>query len=329
MFSPRLRARFERQKEEEIRLTREQRAELANLLPPERVFVDEPMSGHSAVKVGGSAEALVTVNDIAELKRVLEWIGDKNVDYAFWGRGSKTLVRDAGARGLIIRPAGEFDFICLSEDTPDAVLVSAGSATEIDGLVRWCSNRAIAGAWHLLTAGGTLAGCLVTGAAGEDCSAAGMVEEVTIVGRDGKELTLRGSSLHFEGCGLKVPRTSCLVRAILRLKRGEKDDIAKRVGDALKKREEIISSGVGFIAKVFRNFERTTAADLIDDAGLKGVRIGGARVSNADANAIVNEGNATARDIAVLMNLIKDRVKQQTGILLEPAVSIIGRKEGA
>jgi len=308
-------------------LTREHREEIAGLLPSGKVFFNELMSGHTTFGAGGPADVMAVPDDLDELKRLVEWADGRAVDYTFLGNGSKTLVRDEGLKGLVICQGGGFDFIEINGETADVVLVSSGAATKVENLVRRCMEQGLSGVESLVIAGGTVGGCILTYAGDGDVSITDIVEEVTIINRDRRVLTIRGNSLRFEGRKLRVPRTSAIIRAVLRLKRQKGGDTVSNIDDILRQKENIISGCSGYIAGVFNDFERTTAADLVEDAGLKNVRIGGARVSSADANLIVNEGKATVRDVVVLMNLIRDRVKQQTGILLEPAISIVGRRE--
>jgi len=322
-----LRARFEKQAEEEVRLTREQREELSKMLPPERVCFDECMSRHSFVGMGGPAEAFSIAADVVELRELIAWAGERKVDYCFVGCGGKTIVRDGGIRGLTIRLGEGFRFINVESESDGTVFVSVGSSTTVPEFINWCADNCFAGLEELVSSCGSIGGCLSMNVKVGERSIGDFVEEITIINREGKELSLRGKSLRFDEDSLKIPRTAVIARAVFRLGRGDRSEIMAKLEGFNESLSKKISQGIGFISGVFKSEGKTSADILIDDARLNGIRVGGARVSMIDSNAIVNEGKATARNVTVLMSLIRDRVKQQTGIVLEPRISIIGKKE--
>lgn len=321
---PRIRARFERQEEEAIRLTREQREELAGLFPQGTVRFDEPMSRHCTMRVGGPAEALATVEDVDQLKRLLEWASERRVDYLFWGGGSNTLVRDGGIRGLVVKLGGNFDFIKIDHRSGGEAFLSAGAATPTARLIGWCAENGVSGLEPLAGVCGTVGGNLITNAGTEEGRIADAVDEITVVDRDRRELTFKRPGLRFEYRKLKLPRTFAIIRALFRLEDDDGAAISGRVDEILRRRAGAQPEGVASLGCVFKNPGKTAAGFLIEEAGLKGVRVGGARVSTVHANFIVNEGGATARDVIVLMNLVRDRVREQTGFTLEPEINVVG-----
>ncbi|MBN1282975.1 MAG: FAD-binding protein [Proteobacteria bacterium] len=295
-------------------MSRQQRDALAALLPEGSVLFDEAMSRHSAAGVGGPAEAMVRADGIAGLKAVLAWAIDNGVEYRSWGRGSSTVVRDGGISGIVIGLGGEFEGAEIREQRRDEALVSAGSACAARALCEMCAARGLAVPDRISGSCGTAGGALFSGRGDDAPGFVDSVEEVTIVTKEGRELTLRGGALRFETGALKVPRTSVVVRAIFRLKAAGEQAVIRPAPKDMR------------ISHVFSSGCKTCASALIDEAGLRGVRVGGARVAIDDPNAIVNEGNATARDILVLMSLIRDRVREFTGVTLEHAIEITGER---
>ena len=321
-----MRARFEREEEEAQQMTREQREELQALLPEGRIVFDEPMSRHSTMGVGGPAEAYVMVADEGELTRIIEWADEQGIEYCFWGAGSNVLVRDKGLRGLVIGLGDGFDYIEMDREDVDRVYVSVGAAVSTTHLVRWCVGRGLSGVEPLAGIPGTVGGNILTNAGTAQGNISDAVEELTIVNRERRVLTIRKAALRFEYRQLKLPRTAAVIRCLLRLGRDDPKAVAGRVQEIQKGRWESQPQGVRSLGCVFRNPGKTSAGMLIEDAGLKDVRIGGARVSSVHANFIVNEGGATSKDVIVLMSLIRDRVKQQSGISLEPEIKIVGKR---
>lgn len=321
-LNPRLRARLEREREQERRLTREQKEGLAVLLPEGRVRMDEPTSHHSVIRAGGPVEALVVVEDMAELKIVLEWCETHAVEHRFWGEGAFTLVRDGGLAGIIIKLGDGFREIRSERSVEGEAFISAGAAARPRELVSFCEREGCAGAERLTAAQGTLAGLICTASLPGDLSLEGLVEEITIVTREMKELTLRGSSLRFEEGRLRIPRTAAVTRMLLKFKKADAGEVTRVVEEGMEVARD--PDDQPHYSVVFKSDCKTPAADLIYDAGLSGVRVGGARVSTERTSSIVNEGEARARDIAVLLSLVKDRVKQGTGVVLTSAVEVVG-----
>lgn len=326
MFSPRLRARFEREREENAHLTKEFKEELKAKYSAGKVFVDEPMSTKSALGVGGNADVFAVADNIDELKFLLGWVMERNSEYHFMGAATKTVVRDGGIPGLVISLGSDFCSIKVESESSGDVFVSVGGAVKVRDLVSWCVESGISGAEWMLTLRGTVGGCIMTGKSEGEGSVLNMLEELTIVNKEQKELTLKEKGLRLEDGKLKVPRTACIVKALMKLKKDDVANVAKKVDDIVKNIPTEFSDANKFISGVFMGTPKMSAESLIEDAGLKGIRIGGARISKFNANTIVNEGNATATNVGVLMDLVRDRVRQDTGMPLETRVHVVGEK---
>jgi len=307
-------------------MTSEQREALKALLPEGQVLFDEPMSRHSPIGVGGPAEAYVEVADEQELKCIMEWADERGTDYRFWGAGSNTLVRDKGLGGLVIHLGKGFDHVVVEREDADCVYVSVGAAVSTPRLVRWCTDNGLSGVEPLAGIPGTVGGNILTNAGTSTGRISDVVEEMTMVNRERRVLTFRKAALRFEYRQLRLPRTAAVIRVLLRLKRDDPHAVSGRVQEVMKGRQDSQPQGVKSLGCVFRNPGKTSAGMLIEDAGLKGVRVGGARISTVHANFIVNENSATSKDILVLMNLVRDRVKEQAGISLEPEIVVVGNK---
>ncbi len=298
-------------------MSRDQRAELAALFPEGRVRFDEPMSSYSAIAAGGPAEAFVTVEDVGELKRAVGWAVERGVDFRFWGKGSAIIVRDRGVRGMILALGAGFDRAWIERASGEEVFVACHAATAAQDVWRFCAGENLAGLDRLASERGTVGGFLSASSVSEGDEPFPALEEMTILTKDGKELTLRRSALRLEEGRIKIPRTSAIIRALFRL---------SRAGAVTEVKAAAAAEDMPQLQGVFASPCRSAASELIDDSGLAGVRVGGARVSTGNSNTIVNHGNATVRDIAVLMNLIRDRVREQTGITLVPMIEVIGER---
>lgn len=322
-FSPRLKARFEKMNEEEARLTREQKDALVALLPEGQVSLDADFGKKTSFGAGGMADAIATVNGIEELKKVLTFAVERNCEYTFFGTGTKTLVRDGGFGGIVIALGEGFSELT-AEESGEEVVVTAASKVLVRDLLSLCSEKGYSGAEWLASFGGTIGGSLVSGVSKISNSLGEIVEEITVAMKDGRELTLKGKGLKSDESKLRVPRTAATTKVVLKLKKSTVEDVAANIANEMK--NVSTDDCAGAIRNVFENIGKVRAVECVEDAGLNGVRVGGARVSRTDANCIVNEGNAKAKDISVLMEMIKDRVKQSQGVQLEPAINIIGER---
>lgn len=307
-------------------MTREQRDELVRLLPDGRVRFAEPMARHSAMGVGGAAEAFVIVEGIEEIRRVVSWATERGIDYRFWGGGSRVLVRDGGLRGLVVKLGRSWEGTEALPPRGDGSFLCAGAAATLSALVACCAERGLLGLEGLACRAGTVGGGLIANTEMEGGRIDSAVEEITVVDRDGRELTMRRAALRFEQSGLKLPRTMAILCALFRVAPASSEEVQAKVAAIRARREEAEPVGVRSLAGVFQDPSGRPAAAFIEEAGLKGVRVGSARISATHANFIVNEGRSTARDVAVLMNLVRERVKEQTGVALEPAIDVIGEE---
>jgi UDP-N-acetylmuramate dehydrogenase len=323
-LNPRLRARLERESEQERRLTREQKDEMAALLPEGAVLFDEPTALHSVVRAGGPVEAFVTARDVDDLKRVLEWADTHSVEYRFWGVGAFTLVRDGGLSGIIIKLGNSFREIAVEGTGGDDVFVSVGAAAKTRELLNFARAEGLAGAERLTGAQGTVAGLLCAASIPRDFVLEGMIEELTMVTRDMRELTLRGSGLRFEDGRLRIPRTAAVTKLLLKFRKSTTEEVSRALEEGFKSAQP--SDEQPHYSFAFESPCKTKAADLIDDAGLLGVRVGGARISTVKGDSIVNESEAKARDVAILISLVRDHVKQDMGVVLTATIDVVGER---
>jgi len=309
-----LRARFEKQDEENYHLSLEYKGELENIIIGGKVMFDEMASLHSTIKIGGIVDAFVKISSTDELKKILVWATERKIDYHFVGSMGKTIVKHAGMYGILATLGDEFSFIDIESEDDETIKIHVGASTMVEELVNWLKNRGIGGADWLLNFGGTAGGCAIANVSHEGKSFEDFLNEITIVTKESKELTVRKKSLRFSGGKLKVPSTSCITRLLLSIKKNGGNKGLLSNGDFEK----------NVLKRVFLNSDNLKAEDLIADAALMGVRVGGARVASNCLNSIVNEGNASSRDFSILINLIRDKVKQYSGISLECAVTFLG-----
>jgi UDP-N-acetylmuramate dehydrogenase len=287
------------------------------------VELDAKLGTKTSFGSGGDCDAFAVVNGVEELKKILLFASENNCEYAFFGCGTKTIVRDGGFGGIVIALGEGFSDI-KAEETGDDVFVSAGAKVQIRDFISVCSEKGYSGAEWLSSFGGTVGGCVVSQVSKISNSMSGIIEEITVAMKDGREVTLKGKGLRGDETKMRVPRTAATTKVVFKLNKKSPDEVRAEVEKEMK--DVSTDECFGFIRNVFENAGKVLAVECIEDAGFNGVRVGGARISRNNANCIVNEGKARVNDVLVLMEMIKDRVKQGQGVQLEPGITFIGEK---
>ena len=291
---------------------------------------DEPLANYSTMRIGGPADALVAPRDPGMLKSVMRWASENEINYMFLGGGSDTLIRDGGIRGVVIHLKDGFKN-CEVLQQGDESFVKAGAGVPTGFLVNFAKENGLKGVEGLAGIPGTVGGNVMTNAGTSLGWISESVEEITVVDKHLRELTIKKKALEFSYRHLRLPRSTAVISATLRLARDDQSSIDQRISELLNKRKTTQPYGQPTLGCMFKNPEKggkksASAGALIDEAGLKGVRVGKARVSDIHANFIINEGGATSKDVEVLMGLVKEHVKEKFGTILEPEIHIVGEK---
>ncbi len=293
--------------------------EKLSALLPGKVHFDIPMKDYTSFKVGGVADCLVFPQDLEELTRLLNLIGDRNLPYLVIGRGTNLLVRDGGVRGLLISLSRGFREMEAKDGE-----IRVGAGTPLSRLLKLAQTQELTGLEDLAGIPGTVGGALTMNAGAGSTQLGELVDSLRWIGANGEAVPVKKESLNFSYRDLELPQGTIILGATLRLNKGNREEIRSRTVKNLltkKKAQPLDQPSAGCI---FRNPPDQFAGKLIEEAGLKGVRVRGARISDLHANFIVNTGEARAKDILVLMDLIKEKVSQKTGISLIPEIKVIG-----
>lgn len=286
-----------------------------------RVLFNVAMSEYTSFKIGGPADVMAFPQDEADLVDLIAFAAAKDFPYYILGAGTNLLVRDGGIRGIVINMADGFKDVVWEE----GARVSAGSGVRLASLVSKCADRGLSGLEFACGIPGTLGGAVMMNAGAYGYDIGGVIESVEIIDRKGKRGVLSKEDLKFSYRSSAVPPGAVVVRVNLKLY--EKDPVAvKEAVKELSARRSQASGSVGLpcAGSVFKNPEGGYAGKLIEEAGFKGEKSGGAMVSDQHANYIVNTGGAKATDVLALMALIRDKVFSAKGVVLEPEIKVIG-----
>ena len=296
-----------------------------------RILKNEPMSRHTSWRTGGVARQYVQAESLSALA---SFIATLAVDEKLlWlGLGSNTLVRDGGFDGTVIATQGLMSQLAIIDgegldDMQNEATVYVGAGVSSAKLARFCSKNKLAGAEFFAGIPGLLGGALAMNAGAFGGETWPLVVEVETLNRKGEITKRSANEFEYGYRHVKGPAEEWFVSATMKLKKQQPKNNTIDIKQPLAKRAVTQPTGVASCGSVFRNPEGHYAAQLIDDCGLKGKRIGGAVVSKKHANFIINENQASASDIESLIILIQKTVKQQHGIELQTEVKIVGEKQ--
>jgi UDP-N-acetylmuramate dehydrogenase len=294
-----------------------------------RVAHHVPLAPLTTFRVGGPAEWLVETRSADEMVQALTIAARWRVPVTLLGGGSNVLVSDDGVRGLVVRPRG--GRVCAM----DARHVRADAAVTINGLVRWTILRGCAGLETWAGTPGTVGGAIHGNAHFGGGLIGDLVSEVRIAAPDGTTSDVPHAEMAFGYDRSRLQASGeILLSAVFRVSKGETDGLraAARASLAFRKQTQPLDSPSA--GCVFQNPERGrdivpeglpwSAGALVDRAGLKGFRIGGACVSPTHGNFIINDGHATARDIRQLIDHCRDAVRERFGLELREEIVYLG-----
>lgn len=279
---------------------------------------DEPMSRHTSWRVGGKADLFFIPSSVEDLQAFLRDV-DADTPIFWLGVGSNLLVRDGGIRGVVVSATG----VLKGLERIDTYLVRAGSGVPCTQLARQCIRWGLGPSEFFAGIPGTVGGALTMNAGAHGGETWERVESVRTIDRQG-EIHQRSPAEYSVGYrSVTGPANEWFLEATFRFEPGVKASM-EAMKAMLERRKATQPLGLPSCGSVFRNPPGDHAARLIEAAGLKGYRIGGAEVSPKHANFIINTGDATATDIEELIEHVRQTVIEQHGIELRHEVRIVG-----
>ncbi len=291
------------------------------------VFFNEPMARLTTIRVGGPADAIVYPRTVEEVQGILNIAQEHKLPVFVFGWGSNLLVRDGGLRGIVINLGRGFQQTELNDINESHAQVQVGAGVKIPALLDFFIKKGLAGMEFMAGIPATLGGAIWMNAGTPQGEIGQHVESVTLVTKQGRIRTLDQKSCGFTYRRNCFPAGSIVLEATLKLQKGDADEIRAKIEKNKTHRIETQPLNVPNLGSVFKNpSKKQFAGQLIEEAGLKDVRVGSARISEKHGNFIVNEGQASARDVISLIGLIKDKVKEKCNVKLETEVHIVGEK---
>jgi UDP-N-acetylmuramate dehydrogenase len=284
-----------------------------------RVRASMPLAELTSFRIGGPADLFVAVEDETELMHAKAAAYRAGIPCFCLGAGTNLLVSDRGMRGLVVRLGDGFAKIKI-----DDAKVVAGAAAAFGTLVNEVVDRGLAGLEFGEGIPGTVGGGLVMNAGAFGGEIAKVVTLVHGVTESGEALALSKDDVKFAYRRTELPAHFIITRVDFELARGDRMQLTARVAELHAKRASRQPRGVPNAGSIFKNPPGNFAGKLLEGAGLKGTRLGGAAFSDQHANFIVNLGGAQAAEVRALIDMARNKVKEQSGVWLEPEVRLVG-----
>ena len=280
----------------------------------------ETLAPYTSWKIGGPADAWVVAENQEQLAEIMRLCARRKLPWFVLGSGSNLLIGDGGIRGLVLRLAGDFAAIDVADNGAE-VTVRAGASAAMSLLTAKAASAGAVGIGSLAGIPGSVGGSLRMNA-GTDREIGDFVREVWV--QSPAKPQAHPVSVHYYYRHTSLARDAIVSHVTLAFERGEAQAVREEMQERLVRRKRTQPIALPNAGSCFRNPEGEKAARLIEAAGAKGWRQGGAEVSALHANFITNTGNATAKDVATLLARVRRTVSEQFGVDLQLEVHLVG-----
>lgn len=295
---------------------------LEKIISKERIKQNEPMKNHTSFKIGGPAEFYIKITSIKELQKILEFAKKEKIKITILGNGSNVLVSDSGIKGIVIRT--NLKEIKIEPKEQNKIEITVDDATPIGFLAQKLLKEEITGFEEISGIPGTIGGAILMNAGAHGKEMKDIVTEITAIDYNGKihKFTNEQAKFTYRNSIFSSGKYIILQAKII-LEKGNAKEIKAKMDEYAKFRKEKQPIEYPSAGSTFKRGTDFITAKLIDDAGLKGYIIGGAKVSEKHAGFIINTGNATAQDVLDLAKYVTDKVYEKFGKKIEFEIKIV------
>ena len=279
----------------------------------------EPLSFHTSLRIGGPADIFIVPQDVEDIRLALSFAEREQLSLDVIGGGNNLLVSDRGVRGVVLKLEG-----CLGRAEFHGEEAVAGAGVSLSALIREAAALNLGGIECLVGVPATVGGAVAMNAGTADGGIADFISAVYFLHPDGTLGEFKPNNGSFGHRAFSAPPGAVLVGARLQLHRRPQAEIQKEMRTRLKQKKTSQPLALASVGSVWKNPQGEVASRLIEKVGLKGKRYNGAEISAKHANFIVNRGGARGADIKALMDMTRERVKNQFNIELEPEIRTLG-----
>ncbi len=286
------------------------------------ILENVPMKRYTSMRVGGPVKYLIYPLDEGDLRNVLKYLTRKNIPYRFLGNGTNVIVNDIGLNEALIR-------ITRMKrkgytKTGNGAIADVSGGISLKQFIKDSARHGLSGLENLYWIPGTVGGALKMNAGSFGASVSDPLLTMRVLNAQGEIVTMTRQEASFGYRASPIRPKECVLSARFSLKGRDKKEIAKDMEHVYNERKKRHPMEFPSAGSVFKGVKGEPAWKFIEKAGLKGLKIGGACVSEKHANFIVNLGSATANDVRALINTVKKGVFEKTGVSLEEEVELWG-----
>ena len=293
---------------------------LCTITKQENVMKDEPMKKHTTFRIGGPADYFVTPESKEEIQAIVELKKKEEIPYSVIGNGSNLLVGDKGYRGVILQIFKKMNQIRVEENK-----IYAGAGALLSKIAATALSESLTGFEFAAGIPGTLGGAVRMNAGAYGGEMKQVLESVEVMTADGEFLTIPVEEMGLAYRTSVVEQKNYIVlEAVISLEKGNPEKIKEVMDDLKEKRVTKQPLEYASAGSTFKRPEGYFAGKLIEDAGLRGFRVGDAQVSEKHCGFVINRGNASAAEVMELMRQVEDKVEENSGVRLEAEVRRIG-----
>lgn len=287
-----------------------------------KVECQVPLAKYTTIKIGGPADLFIQPSSIENLQKVLEVMKRNQIMWRAIGRGSNLLVSDSGIKGAVIQLGSGLDKLEITEDE-----IKVGAGYSLISLATVISKKGLSGLEFASGIPGSIGGAVYMNAGAHGSDISKILTKAHILFADGQMKWLSNQEMDFSyRTSILQKKPGILLEAVFKLVKGDREKIVSEMQKNKDYRKETQPWNLPCAGSIFRNPLPYYAGQLIEEAGLKGFSIGGAKISEMHGNFIVNTGSATAKDVLDLIQYVKNTIHQRYSIKIETEVEIIGRK---
>ena len=298
-------------------------AQLQKFLRKEQFIFHAPMREHTTFKIGGDADVLIFPSSADDVSKIFMLVEEFKLPCTILGNGSNVLVRDKGIRGAVVKFTEKF----FGNMRCEGQRLFACAGAKLKDVAIFAAENSLTGLEFAIGIPGSIGGAIFMNAGAYGGEMKNVIASVKAVNRNGDLVEFSGGSLDLYYRHIIFQENACAICEVeLILQRGNLDEIKNTMADFTERRESRQPLDMPSAGSTFKRPKGHFAGTLIDKTGLKGLKVGGAMVSEKHAGFIVNTGDATAQDVLNLIEEVKRRVCEAHGVKLMPEVRIIGEE---
>jgi UDP-N-acetylmuramate dehydrogenase len=283
-----------------------------------------PMSAYTSFRVGGRVDYLAFPADLEDLQRIIQWCGQQGIPTFILGKGTNLLVRDGGIRGMAISLSRGFLRVEEVERGPEGSLILAEAGESLAKLVEFSWKKGLTGLEFAAGIPGSIGGALFMNAGAFQGEMKDALDSIRLLDAEGRILEKPRDETKFSYRSIELRKGEIILGGKFRLRPENGFQVKSKVEELLRLRLNRQPYAQASAGSVFKNPPQGPAGKFIEEAGLKGYRIGDAQVSEKHANFIVNLGQARARDILALAEWARKKVFEEKGVWLEMEIQVVG-----